>query len=199
MQRLRASLLPALLLILVGTAVYRASLDYPFIYDDRTSIVENPQLRQLWPPRSVFVPTRENALSSRPLVALSFALNYRLGGLEVRGYRAVNLALHLGSALLLFLLIRRTDPSRSRVLIAAAACLAAAPIHWILTARLTQRIFPPITTYLLLLGLLLGAIGFAADARFATWLRVTVIAMVLAILAVALWFWIGPTPFPIAI
>ncbi|MBD3291562.1 MAG: hypothetical protein GF393_01450 [Armatimonadia bacterium] len=99
----------------------------------------------------------------------------------------------------LFLLIRRTDPSRSRVLIAGAACLAGAPIHWILTVRLTQRILPPITTYLLLLGLLLGAIGFAADARFALWLRVVMAVTFTTLFILALLFWVGAIGPPVAI
>jgi len=91
----------------------------------------------------------------------------------------------------LYLLIRKTDPSRSRVLVLAASCLAGAPIHWLLTTRLTQRIFPPITMYLLLLGLLLSAIGFASDARFALWLRVSLTLISAALLVLALLFWIG--------
>jgi protein O-mannosyl-transferase len=42
------------------------------------------------------------------LVALTFAWNYRLGGLEVRGYHLANIAIHVGSALLLFGIVRRT-------------------------------------------------------------------------------------------
>ena len=39
---------------------------------------------------------------------LSFAINYALGGLDVRGFHAANLAIHLASALLLFGIVRRT-------------------------------------------------------------------------------------------
>lgn len=91
----------------------------------------------------------------------------------------------------LFLLIRKTDPSRSRLLIAAASCLAGAPVHWVVVAPRTQRIVPPIVTYLLLLGLLLSAIGFASDARFALWLRALLTLIFAALFVLALLFWVG--------
>ena len=41
-------------------------------------------------------------------MAASFGLNYRLGGLEVRGYHLVNIGIHLCAALLVFGVARRT-------------------------------------------------------------------------------------------
>jgi tetratricopeptide (TPR) repeat protein len=46
--------------------------------------------------------------SGRPLVNLTLALNYALGGTEVWGYHAVNFAIHLLAALTLCSLVRRT-------------------------------------------------------------------------------------------
>ncbi len=94
----------------------------------------------------------------------------------------------------LFLLIRATDPTRSRALIAAASCLAAGPISWLFGARLTQRLLPPVSVYLVMLGMLLGSIGFAADARYAIWLRVMMAAVLAAVLALLLRAWVGPMP-----
>ena len=73
---------------------YLNSLDNPFIWDDRNAIVDNPTIRTLWPLWTPLLPPAETPVSSRPLVNLSFALNYALHGLDVRGYHLVNLGLH---------------------------------------------------------------------------------------------------------
>lgn len=95
------------LLVLAGLLAYSNSLSGPFIFDDHVSIVENPQIRELWR-RSVLFPERELPTAGRPLVNLSFALNYATGGLDVFGYHLVNIALHLFCGLLIFGIIRRT-------------------------------------------------------------------------------------------
>ena len=53
-------------------------------------------------------PPRELPVAGRPFVNLSFAINYAIGGLDVRGYHLTNIAIHLTCALLLFGLMRRT-------------------------------------------------------------------------------------------
>ncbi len=56
----------------------------------------------------MFFPPRELPVAGRPFVNLSFAIDYAIGGLDVRGYHLTNIAIHLACALLLFALIRRT-------------------------------------------------------------------------------------------
>ena len=102
--------------LLVGAVwiVYGPSLDAPFVNDDEISIVENESIRQLVPlwgdaeHAGSLTPPKELPTSGRPLVNLSFALNYRFGGLEPRGYRAVNILFHALNVLLLAVLVRRT-------------------------------------------------------------------------------------------
>ena len=53
-------------------------------------------------------PERELPTAGRPLVNFSFAANYALDGLNVRGYHLFNLICHLGSGLLIFGIVRRT-------------------------------------------------------------------------------------------
>lgn len=89
-----------LLVIGAGLAAYHNSCAAPFVFDD-VSIAETPELHQLWPPRAL-------AGSTRPLVQLTLALNYAVGGLNVRGYHVLNLAIHVLAALTLFGLVRRT-------------------------------------------------------------------------------------------
>ena len=56
-------------------------------------------------------PRNGETVGGRPLLNLSLALNYALGGLEVWGYHATNLAIHLAAAWLLFGILRRTLPA----------------------------------------------------------------------------------------
>jgi len=92
-----------LLLVVVGAVVYANSLSGPFIYDDIPSIVENEDIRQLWP-----IWSTHTAVSGRPVAQFSLAINYAIGGLDVRGYHLVNIAVHLLCALTLFGIVRRT-------------------------------------------------------------------------------------------
>jgi tetratricopeptide (TPR) repeat protein len=106
--RWRAAL-AAVLLAAVNAAVYARSLDVPFIFDDITSIPENPNIQTLWPPwRSMSPPPQLGAAGGRPLVGLSLAVNYALGGLDVRGYHVFNLLVHVLAALALWGVAART-------------------------------------------------------------------------------------------
>jgi tetratricopeptide (TPR) repeat protein len=98
---------PAALLCLAGAVVYSSSLDGPFVFDDHRAIVENPTIRALWPPWTTGEP-HASALTGRPVATLTFAINYAIGGLDVRGYHATNVAIHLLAALVLFGVVRRT-------------------------------------------------------------------------------------------
>lgn len=100
-------------LTIIAAAVlvaYANSLRVPFVFDDLTSIQENASIRHLSALNDVLTPPAGtgDTVDGRPLLNLSFALNYAFGGLDVRGYHATNIAIHLGSALLLFGIIRRT-------------------------------------------------------------------------------------------
>jgi tetratricopeptide (TPR) repeat protein len=94
---------PALITI-VGTLIYVNSFSGQIVFDD-VFILDDMSIRTLWPPwHSMF--SAENA--GRPLVGLSFAVNYALSGLELWSYHLVNLILHLLAGLTLFGVARRT-------------------------------------------------------------------------------------------
>src|SRR5689334_23088365 len=97
----------AALILLVGILAYSNSLSGALIADDDATLVENKQIRELRMPEVLF-PNRELPVAGRPLVNLSFAINYAIDGLNVRGYHVGNVTLHLMCALLLFGLVRRT-------------------------------------------------------------------------------------------
>jgi tetratricopeptide (TPR) repeat protein len=91
-----------ILIALAGLAVYANSLSVPFLFDDLLSIRDNPRIRSLSPPWAPLIDT------SRPVVQFSLALNYAVGRLDVAGYHAVNLAIHILAALTLFGIVKRT-------------------------------------------------------------------------------------------
>lgn len=94
--------------------VYGPAAGYPFVFDDQGTIVDNPSIRRLWPPLGTeeapgpLCAPRTTAVHGRPLVNLSFAVNYALGGLDPIGYRQFNMAVHLLTALLLWAIVART-------------------------------------------------------------------------------------------
>lgn len=110
-----------------AAAAYAGSFRGAFVFDDIPAIVENPTLR---PPLRLFgvlFPPGDQAgtVGGRPLVNLSLALNYALGGLNPAGYHAFNLAVHVCAALLLFGIVRRTLawPAHQGIFAACAAAL----------------------------------------------------------------------------
>jgi protein O-mannosyl-transferase len=94
----------------VGFAIYWNSLPAPFTFDDDHAIVINEQIRHL--ATSVSPTEQGSPLAGRPLVSLTFAVNYALGGLEVGGYRLFNIAIHVVNALLLFGVVGRAFSTR---------------------------------------------------------------------------------------
>jgi protein O-mannosyl-transferase len=83
---------------------YSNSFQGPFIFDDR-EITTNLYIRHLLPPWDALF-AKENV--DRPLIGLSFAINYAISGLNVWSYHALNLVIHLLAALTLFGIVRRT-------------------------------------------------------------------------------------------
>ncbi len=98
-----------LVIVLAGALAYHNSLGGPFIFDDPRSIRDNPTIRSLWPIWPLLSPPAEGlAIQSRPVINISLAINYAIGGLDVRGYHIFNLVVHILAALTLFGIIQRT-------------------------------------------------------------------------------------------
>lgn len=105
------SFAPACLLLVglaAGVLAYSNSFSCPFFFDDLDSIPENPNIRQLWPLSTPLTTPPQTAIAGRPVVSLSLAINYAIGELNVWGYHALNLAVHLLSTLALFGVVWRT-------------------------------------------------------------------------------------------
>ncbi len=99
--------IPALV-VGAGLYAYHNSFTGPFIFDDISTISNNATIRQLWPLWGAMSPPANSPVTGRPVVNLSLAVNYALGGLDVWGYHAVNLAIHILAALVLYGVVRRT-------------------------------------------------------------------------------------------
>jgi tetratricopeptide (TPR) repeat protein len=91
-----------------GLYAYHNSLRGPYIFDDRFVIPANPRIRHLWPLWDALSPPADSAVARRPIVHLSLAINYALGGLDVWGFHAFNLSVHILAALVLWGIVRRT-------------------------------------------------------------------------------------------
>ena len=101
----RGTLLAGGIVMLAAFAVYHNSFSGSFIFDDRLAITENPTIRHLG---SALSPLVRSTVGGRPVLNLTFALNYALGGLNVWGYHAFNLLIHALAGLTLFGVVRRT-------------------------------------------------------------------------------------------
>ena len=95
----------AAVIVLAGALVYANALDGPFLFDDENSIGNNPTISRLG---TALSPPRDTPVAGRPVVNLTFALNYAADGLDVTGYHVVNVAIHVAVALLLFGVVSRT-------------------------------------------------------------------------------------------
>lgn len=87
---------------------YSDSFRGPFIFDDEPSIPGNPTLRRLWPLSTPLTPPVISSTYGRPLLNLSFALNYAFSERSVWGYHATNLGIHILAALTLLGIVHRT-------------------------------------------------------------------------------------------
>jgi tetratricopeptide (TPR) repeat protein len=108
-------LLSAVSLAIGTVAIYGRTLDVPLLLDDNGSIENNLSIRQLWPLGPIFSPPVGAGVAGRPLLNLSYAMNYAAGGTAVAGYHLVNILIHVLAGLTLFALARRT--LRSPILI----------------------------------------------------------------------------------
>ena len=185
-ERLRAALWPALIL-LAGIWAYHNTFTVPFLFDDGGAIGENPHIRSLWPVWNALEAPPETTAAGRPLLCLTFALNYAVCGLDVRGYHAFNLAIHLLSGLLLFGLVRRTllvtrvQHSASRLALTVALVWTTHPLQTGSVTYIVQRA-ESLMGLLYLLTLYCAIRGFRSH-RAGRWHALAVLACTLGMAA----------------
>jgi tetratricopeptide (TPR) repeat protein len=133
------------LVVAAVVLVYANSLSVPFILDDNATITANPAIRSF---SSVLDQQRDTPIAGRPVVGFSFAVNYALGDVSVRGYHAVNVAIHATCALLLLGIVKRTlalprlarfERRRADLAFAVALIWAVHPLNTEAVNYITQR------------------------------------------------------------
>ncbi len=103
----------AILVLVAALAVYLNSLGGQFVFDDTSIIQNNPQIRRLSITNlhQVFGSHYWQTVAGqgglyRPVVILSYALNYTVGGLNPWGYHFLNVLLHALNAVLVFWIVQ---------------------------------------------------------------------------------------------
>jgi protein O-mannosyl-transferase len=120
------------LLAVVAALLYYPSLHAPWYMDDVTAIAENQDIRDLGGSLGKIFRTRGLAL-------FSFALNYHFGGTDPFGYHLVNLGLHLGCGLLVYLLLRRVVHESVLLPVLGALIFIAHPLQTQAVTYVVQR------------------------------------------------------------
>jgi tetratricopeptide (TPR) repeat protein len=101
----RGTVLASVVVVFAALAAYHNSFHGPFIFDDALSVTSNLTIRHLG---SALTPLINSTTGGRPVLNLTFALNYALNGTRVGGYHVFNLLVHTLAGLVLFGIVRRT-------------------------------------------------------------------------------------------
>lgn len=176
---MRTTLLVALLLTVAAGLAYSTSFAGVFVFDDKFAIVDNPNIKSLWPLTRAMSAPPEMPVSGRPIASLTLAINYALAPDEVRdvllpggasappevrerflrnvwGYHLFNLILHVMAALALFGVVRRTllsDRLVSRFGSSATPLAFVISLIWLVHPLLTDAVTYVVQRTEVLMGL----------------------------------------------
>lgn len=130
------------LIVVLAIVTFLNSLGGGFVFDDQRLIVENPAIRRFTDiPRLFSLPYWADQGMDRlyrPVVMVTYALNYAIGGLNPFGYHLVNVLLHAGNSALVYLLLRSLFQS-SVLAFLAAGVFAVHPVHTEAVANVAGR------------------------------------------------------------
>lgn len=106
------NLLVFCLFLVIGFSIYWNSLGNSFQFDDEVVITYNRNVRSLGNVINFF--TDPGTISAdphsvrhyRPVVVLSYAINYAIGGYSPAVFHATNIVIHIATAFLLFLILK---------------------------------------------------------------------------------------------
>lgn len=138
-RAVRQTLMAVTLLLLVTGLLYGHTLHVPFYLDDNVFFNEAQ--------RGDLSAALRNLLGQRGLTNLTFALNYRVAGWALPPLHLVNIALHAGCAVALWLVLRR--------LVGGVWLPVAGAIFFVVHPLQTQAV-----TYVIQRGTVLGALFF---------------------------------------
>ena len=140
-------ILAAIVLVGAIAAAYFNSLHGAFVWDDIPTIVHGTSFERF---ASVLDrPAAVNTTSGRPLVSVSLAINYALGGRNPVGFHIFNVLVHVAAALALFGFVRRLallprwagrfGPHATGLALGVAAVWALHPLQTQAVAYVIQR------------------------------------------------------------
>jgi Tfp pilus assembly protein PilF len=135
-----ASVAPLVIIALFAIVIYAPSLKNCFCYDDNVQIIGNQWVTSFTYLKDVFTQNvdafdRRLALNHyyRPLMYVTYMIDYAIFGLQPWSYRLINIFLHAASSALLFLIMARLLPLSDRgpwgSPFIAALIFAGHPIH----------------------------------------------------------------------
>jgi Flp pilus assembly protein TadD len=109
-------LIHILLIVVLGFLVYSNTFNVPFVFDDiGLYIIDNPAIKDFqrftdlsWLDTVLMDKSWREQFRNRIVGHFTFAMNYKIHGLDVRGYHIVNLLIHIFNALLVYRLVNIT-------------------------------------------------------------------------------------------
>ena len=100
-----SSLAAGAIITVMGILAYGGSFDVPLLFDDLPAIEGNTSIRH-W--TTAWHPPVATTVGGRPILNLSLAANYAIGGTSVASYHVVNLGIQVLAGLTFFGILRRT-------------------------------------------------------------------------------------------
>lgn len=170
----RFNLLAIALVILAVGIAYSNTYTASFHFDDQHTIVENPRIKHIKNIPSFFW-KNEGPVGSRPLLLVTVAINYAIGGLNVVGYHIFNNLLHAVNGILFYFFMimilnlprfrdRYSHLSREISLFGSLLFV----VHPVQTEAVTYIISRsmPLTTFFYLLGFIIYTRAFETGKRY---------------------------------
>jgi Tfp pilus assembly protein PilF len=147
------------LFLLIGVAIYSNTFHSPFVFDDGPSITRNPTIKNI--ENFYGNSTGYDKYPTRFIGYFTFALNYSIGAFDPIGYHIVNLAIHVGNALLVYFIVLVTfrtpymkaslSKARAReISLAAGMIFLVHPVQTEAVTFIVQRLTSLATTFFLL-------------------------------------------------
>ena len=90
-----------ILIAFVALVIYSNIYETPFVFDDINQVEDKATIRDL---KIFLTPRALLSVSPRPIVDLTFALNYKFGELNAFGYHFVNVTIHIINGFLAYIL-----------------------------------------------------------------------------------------------
>jgi tetratricopeptide (TPR) repeat protein len=136
-----SSLVAGAIIAVMAVIAYGGSFDVPLLFDDIPAIEGNTSIRH-W--TTAWHPPVATTVGGRPILNVSLAANYAIGGTSVASYHVVNLLIHVLAGLTLFGILRRAfarrpDGKGTGIALAAALLWTVHPLQTESVTYVIQR------------------------------------------------------------